>query len=104
MTKYRHQLPQLERAPFITDGGLETTLIYHDGVDLPHFAAFVLLDDPERKPVLDRLQRPDADRPEEELDPAGEAERASRLALSDLVAKVLGRGLGLLGIEVLEKM
>ena len=54
MTKYRHQLPQLERAPFITDGGLETTLIYHDGVDLPHFAAFVLLDDPERKPVLDR--------------------------------------------------
>ena len=27
----------------ITDGGLETTLIHHAGLDLPHFAAFVLL-------------------------------------------------------------
>jgi len=31
---------------FVTDGGLETTLIFHDGVDLPEFAAFVLLDRP----------------------------------------------------------
>jgi S-methylmethionine-dependent homocysteine/selenocysteine methylase len=29
----------------ITDGGLETSLIFHDGFELPHFAAFVLLDD-----------------------------------------------------------
>jgi S-methylmethionine-dependent homocysteine/selenocysteine methylase len=29
----------------ITDGGLETTLIYHHGADLPEFAAFVLLED-----------------------------------------------------------
>ncbi len=29
----------------IADGGLETTLIYHHGADLPDFAAFVLLDD-----------------------------------------------------------
>jgi S-methylmethionine-dependent homocysteine/selenocysteine methylase len=29
----------------ITDGGLETTLIYHAGAELPHFAAFVLLED-----------------------------------------------------------
>jgi S-methylmethionine-dependent homocysteine/selenocysteine methylase len=29
----------------ITDGGLETTLIYHYGAELPDFAAFVLLDD-----------------------------------------------------------
>ena len=27
----------------MTDGGLETTLIFHEGVDLPHFAAFALL-------------------------------------------------------------
>ena len=30
---------------FLTDGGLETTLIFHDGRELPEFAAFVLLDD-----------------------------------------------------------
>ena len=32
-------------APFLTDGGLETTLVFHQGVELPCFAAFVLLDD-----------------------------------------------------------
>jgi len=30
--------------PFLTDGGLETTLVFHDGIDLPDFAAFPLLD------------------------------------------------------------
>jgi homocysteine S-methyltransferase len=40
----RHpDLPQLERRPFLTDSGLETTLIFVDGLDLPEFAAFVLL-------------------------------------------------------------
>ena len=29
--------------PFLTDGGLETTLIFHRGLDLPCFAAFDLL-------------------------------------------------------------
>ena len=43
MAKYRHRLPQLEGGLFLTDGGLETTLIFHKGVDLPHFAAFDLL-------------------------------------------------------------
>ena len=28
----------------ITDGGMETTLIFHEGLDLPHFASFVLLE------------------------------------------------------------
>ncbi len=38
-------LPQLSAArPFITDGGLETTLVFDDGIDLPDFAAFPLLD------------------------------------------------------------
>ncbi|HNB28149.1 MAG TPA: homocysteine S-methyltransferase family protein [Alphaproteobacteria bacterium] len=36
-------LPQLEGGLFLTDGGIETTLIFHDGIELPHFAAFVLL-------------------------------------------------------------
>jgi S-methylmethionine-dependent homocysteine/selenocysteine methylase len=38
---------QLSGSTFITDGGMETTLIFHNGLDLPEFAAFVLLDDPE---------------------------------------------------------
>ena len=40
---YRHQLPQLTEELFLTDGGIETTLVFHDGLDLPYFAAFDLL-------------------------------------------------------------
>jgi hypothetical protein len=44
MSKYRSQLPQLSKDPFITDGVIETTQrsIFLDGLDLPNFAAFVL--------------------------------------------------------------
>jgi homocysteine S-methyltransferase len=42
--KYRHRLPQLDGGLFLSDGGLETTLIYHDGFDLPMFASFVLVE------------------------------------------------------------
>ena len=45
MATYRTQLPQLGDRVFLTDSGLETTLIFHDGYDLPAFAAFPLLDD-----------------------------------------------------------
>lgn len=41
--KYRNTLPQMAGQLFATDGGLETTLIFHDGIDLPAFAAFDLL-------------------------------------------------------------
>jgi hypothetical protein len=30
MTKYRHQLPQLTGDLFLSDGGIETTLIFHN--------------------------------------------------------------------------
>ncbi len=40
--------------PYLTDGGLETTLIFHDGFDLPLFAAFVLYDTPEGRAALVR--------------------------------------------------
>jgi homocysteine S-methyltransferase len=40
----RAQLPQLSGETFITDGGMETTLVFDDGIDLPHFASFPLLD------------------------------------------------------------
>lgn len=39
------ELPQLSGGPFLSDGGLETTLVFLDKIELPHFAAFVLLDD-----------------------------------------------------------
>lgn len=42
MAKYRSRLPQLADYPFLTDSGLETTLIFHEGVDLPLNAAFTL--------------------------------------------------------------
>ena len=51
----RERLPQLTgRGLFVTDGGLETELVFHDGIDLPAFAAFPLLENPE---ALDRLRR-----------------------------------------------
>ena len=43
--KHRDHLPQLDGTPFLTDGGIETTLIFHEGLDLPLFAAFDLLKD-----------------------------------------------------------
>lgn len=46
MSKYRHRLPQLRNALFLTDGGLETTLLFHEQIELPYFAAFDLLRTP----------------------------------------------------------
>ncbi|MDQ2693898.1 MAG: homocysteine S-methyltransferase family protein [Pseudomonadota bacterium] len=43
MSKYRTRLPQLGNSLFLTDGGLETTLVFHQGIDPPCFAAFDLL-------------------------------------------------------------
>ena len=37
---------------YVTDGGLETDLIFHHGVELPHFAAFPLLVDPKGRELL----------------------------------------------------
>ena len=51
---HRTSLPQLEGDLFLTDGGIETSLIFHQGLDLPEFAAFVLLDNDEG---LDQLRR-----------------------------------------------
>src|SRR5688500_11373792 len=43
MPTYRDNLPQLSDRLFLTDGGIETTLIFHEGLELPYFAAFHLL-------------------------------------------------------------
>ncbi|HEX5930303.1 MAG TPA: homocysteine S-methyltransferase family protein, partial [Methyloceanibacter sp.] len=50
--KYRHRLPQLDGGLFLTDGGLETTLIFHDGFALPMFEAFVLADSEQGRAAL----------------------------------------------------
>ena len=39
--------------PFVTDGGLETDLIFHQGIDLPEFASFPLLEDRAGRAALD---------------------------------------------------
>jgi S-methylmethionine-dependent homocysteine/selenocysteine methylase len=44
---YRDHLPQLDGDFFLTDGGIETVLIFREGIDLPLFAAFDLLKDDE---------------------------------------------------------
>jgi S-methylmethionine-dependent homocysteine/selenocysteine methylase len=41
--KYRDNLPQLGNKKFITDGGIETALIFLQQIDLPLFAAFPLV-------------------------------------------------------------
>lgn len=46
MAKYRSALAQAHGDFFLTDGGIETTLIFRDGQDLPYFAAFHLLKTP----------------------------------------------------------
>jgi len=43
MAKYRHHLPQLDGGLFLSGAGIETTLMFHEGLDLPYFAAFHLL-------------------------------------------------------------
>lgn len=52
MERYRQALPQLAGDIFLTDGGIETTLIFHDCLDLPEFAAFDLLRQEEGREAL----------------------------------------------------
>ena len=46
------QLPQLGGSVFLTDGGIETDLIFNKGVDLPEFASFVLHENASGEAVL----------------------------------------------------
>ena len=58
MSKYRHSLPLHRGGNFLTCGGMETTLIFHRGIELPHFASFVLLDSLEGRRVLQSYYEP----------------------------------------------
>ena len=57
MAKYRHDLPQLSSDLFLTDGGMETTLIFHEGLELPDFAAFDLLKHGEGREAIHKYFR-----------------------------------------------
>ena len=54
MAKYRYNLPQLSSSVFLMDGGIETTMVFHEKLDLPYFAAFHLLDKPEGEAAFQR--------------------------------------------------
>src|SRR5262245_23059958 len=57
MSHHLAPLPQLEGGWFLTDGGIETVLIFLEGIELPEFAAFVLLDSADGRDVLRRYYR-----------------------------------------------
>lgn len=54
MSENRKTLAHMDGGLVLTDGGLETTLVFHDGIDLPHFAAFPLLDSDTGRAALQR--------------------------------------------------
>ena len=56
--RFRDDLPQLSGDLFLTDGGIETTLIFHRGLELPEFAAFDLLKHAQGTEELRRYYRP----------------------------------------------
>ena len=45
-------LPQMGESVFLTDGGVETDMIFHHGIDLPEFASFVLHENAAGEAVL----------------------------------------------------
>ncbi len=54
-------VPLRDGVRYLTDSGLETTLVFHDAEDLPAFAAFPLLDSAAGRRRLDRYYREHAD-------------------------------------------
>jgi S-methylmethionine-dependent homocysteine/selenocysteine methylase len=53
LAKYRQDLPQLKsRLPFLTEGAIETILLFHQNIRVPYFASFPLLSDPETAQVI----------------------------------------------------
>ena len=52
MAKYRNGLPQLGGGVFLSDGGIETDLIFNHGIEIPEFAAHTLLPDVTTRKVV----------------------------------------------------
>ncbi|HEX2526026.1 MAG TPA: homocysteine S-methyltransferase family protein [Geminicoccus sp.] len=58
MPRFRHDLPQMREGLFLTDGGLETTLVFLENVPLPMFASFPLVVDEQGQERLRSYYRP----------------------------------------------
>ena len=56
--RHRQALPQLDGQLLATDGGMETTLLFHDGFELPCFASFPLLESDDGRAALARYYEP----------------------------------------------
>lgn len=54
MPRYRHALPQLSGETVLTDGGMETVLVFHEGIDLPCFASYPVLQDAAGRELITR--------------------------------------------------
>ena len=57
MTAQNDLLPRPGRCLYLTDGGLETSLIFHHDIDLPEFASFVVFEREDDTEVLRRYYR-----------------------------------------------
>jgi homocysteine S-methyltransferase len=57
VAKYRNALPQLRGATFLADGGIETHMIFNEGVDAPHNAVFTMIDSEAGRAQLRRYYR-----------------------------------------------
>ena len=55
---YREALPQLEGRVMLCDGGAETTLLFLQGIDLPCFATFPLLESEDGREAMRRYFEP----------------------------------------------
>jgi len=49
--------PRIDGRLYLTEGGIETEIMYKDGFELPHFAMFPLLDDPAAVEALKGIWR-----------------------------------------------
>lgn len=57
MATYRNELPQLSGDFFLMDAGLETDLMFNQGIEIPDFATHTLLPKPEGRDALARYFR-----------------------------------------------
>ena len=61
MAKYRSDLPQLGSKLFASYLGMDTEILFRDGIDLPGFASYPLLQNPEHKTLIRNYYRRLAD-------------------------------------------
>ncbi len=58
MTKYRKNLPQLGDKMFVTDGGMETVLVFQKGIEIAEFASIDLFRRPDGEEIINTYMAP----------------------------------------------